>query len=48
MEFNGRGMGCREWIRKPDRWTTMTKALVGVGLWLTLHGALRALDWLIG
>ena len=35
-------------IKRPDRWSTMTKALVGVALVLLIEGVTRAIGWLIG
>lgn len=36
-----------EWLKNPERWPTMTKALAGVGLVATIHGTVSAFEWLI-
>lgn len=40
-------MRYREWIKNPDSLSTMTKALVGMGLWMVVYGAIRAVEWIV-
>lgn len=47
IEFNGVGMRYTQWLKRPHRWSTMTRVSVGVVLVLIVHGAIRTVEWLI-